>query len=761
MLYRALTGLLPFTGDVLQLLWDKRYRDPTSPSALVTGVPQDLETLCLELLQRVPDARPPGSEILARLGGTGGARVPAAVRQPAAGSAFVGRAEQLRTLRAGFDAMNDGRTAVVGVRGRSGLGKTVLIRQFLQTLLDPARDTVVLQGRCFEQEAVPFKALDSVVDALSQYLRRLPRDRGESLLPRRVTALARVFPVLRQVPAIVGTPRREAAIPDTLEIRRRAFGALRELLGRLAERSPLVLVIDDLQWGDADSADLLGELLRPPDAPSLLLLFCYRSEDASTSPTLARLLPIRELVGPEAHVAEVLVTELSNAESRELAATLIGPGAAGVAGRANRIASEAGGNPFFIAQLARHGEVGEAEANLGRLLDARAAQLPTESRRLLEVTAVAGRPVPLSVATEAAALDSSDFDVLAPLRAAQFIRTAVLDGDTQVEPYHDRIREAIAAALSPDARRGHHNRLALALEATGQADPEAPARHFEGAGDLARAARYAEAAADQASESLAFDRAAELYRRAATLRPARSPTAQARPASNGWEHRRSEELSTALGDRRDETSTGATELPLAVKLGDAIASAGRPIDAARAYRAAVIDASASEQLELNRLAAEQLLLGGHVDEGMTLFPSRAGRGGAAARVHPTARAAVAGVLATVSAAAGCPVSPALRDAGRSRGPPPHRLLPVCLPGAQQHRDRPCRRAADSPSDPGAVVPSGGRRRQRGQPTARPAPPVTGHGAGGGAPAHAGAVEAVRWDDRDDGRPLAAGPRATR
>ena len=618
-LYRALTGVLPFSGDVLQLLRDKRDRDPTPPSTLVKGVPENLETLCLELLRRAPSARPLGLDILVRLGGTPSRRTVAGFRAPASPSAFVGRADQLRVLRRGFDEMSNGRTAVICVHGRSGLGKTALIRQFLRTLPDPARDTVVLQGRCFEQEAVPFKALDSVVDALSQYLRRLPPDRAELFLPRGVTALARVFPVLGQVSAIVGTPRREAAIPDTLELRRRAFCALRELLGRLAERSPLVLVIDDLQWGDADSADLLRELLRPPDAPSLLLVVGYRSEDASTSPTLARLVPLRELVGSEAHLGTAEVSELSSAESRELAISLVGPGTDGVSARASRIAKEARGNPFFIAQLAHHGEVGDPESSLERLLDARAAGLPSESRRLLEVTAVAGRPVPLSVATQAAALDSSDYDVLAPLRAGQFIRTAVIDGDTQVEPYHDRIREAIAAALSQDARREHHNQLALALEATGQADPEALARHFEGAGDLARAARYAEAAADQASEALAFDRAAELYRRAQTLRPPPATAKPTRPASTGWEHRRSQELSIALGDRRDELSTGATGLPIAVKLGDAIASAGRPIDAARVYRGAVTDASPTEQLELNRLAAEQLLLGGHVDQGLILF----------------------------------------------------------------------------------------------------------------------------------------------
>ena len=344
-LYRALTGVPPFRGRPLELIQQKTRFDPTPPSDLVADVPEDLETLCLDLLRRTPSDRPSGTEVLARLGGTGTGDLEAIPdRPPIADPSFVGRTAQLAALQRGLDEMKGGRTAIVCVHGRSGLGKTALVRQFLRTPLAPGSETVVLTGHCYEQEAVPFKALDSLVDSLSQYLRRLPRAKAESLLPRGVTALARVFPVLRQVHAVTRTPRRETGIPDTLELRRRAFVALRELLGRLAERLPLVLVIDDLQWGDADSASLLGELLRPPDAPALLLIACYRTEEISTSPTLTRLLPLRELVGSKAYLSEVEVTELSEAEAGELASRLLGPDAEGRRTRSERIAREAGGN---------------------------------------------------------------------------------------------------------------------------------------------------------------------------------------------------------------------------------------------------------------------------------------------------------------------------------------------------------------------------------------------------------------------------------
>jgi hypothetical protein len=586
-LYQALTGLLPFSGRFLNVIQDKQKLDPKPPGDCVPGVPHDLDMLCRDLLHREPAKRPTGPNVLERLGVPAEPR-PAAERATTAEAAtsFVGRKEHLANLRAAYDEMKSARTVALFIRGGSGMGKTALVRSFLETLQQREKDVVVLEGRCYEQESVPYKALDSLVDSLSQHMRKLSHTQVESLLPRDVLALARLFPVLRTVEAVAKARRRVLEIPDWQELRRRAFAALRELLGRLAERSPVILFIDDLQWGDVDSASLLAELLRPPEPPALLLIGCYRSEEVETSPFLQAFLPLRESAGPAPIVREVEIGELSSEEARTLALVCIG-GEEAAESRAETIARESGGSPFFIDQLVRYGQSGAAvQDTLDNVVGVRISRLPDAERQLLEVAAVAGRPLEISVAKKAARLDTSEYRALAHLRAAQLIRVRAGHDGGEVEPYHDRIRETVVARLSSQTMQEHHHRLSRALEISGRADLETLAFHFQGAGDVDKAGHYTQLAASEAMEALAFDRAARLYQLALFL----------------------------------ETETTKSRL-LQVQLGHALTNAGRGGEAAQAFLAAVSGATATETIELKRLAADQLLISGHMDEGLDVLRS--------------------------------------------------------------------------------------------------------------------------------------------
>ena len=109
---------------------------------------------------------------------------------------------------------------------------------------------------------------------------------AERIAPRHLAELMRVFPVLARVETLTDLVSRDAAAHDLRDVRRHAFAALRSLIVELARARPLVLCIDDLQWGDLDSAALIADLVKPPNAPQMLLLLSYRSEYLETSPCL-------------------------------------------------------------------------------------------------------------------------------------------------------------------------------------------------------------------------------------------------------------------------------------------------------------------------------------------------------------------------------------------------------------------------------------------------------------------------------------------
>ena len=587
-LYQSLTARLPFAGKFFEVMMNKQNFDPPAPSELLRGVPRDLNSLCISLLRRKPEDRPSGNEILKILGqGSTGplAVVPPPPKASVENSPFIGREPQLQQLADAFEFTRQDQTVTVYLHGGSGMGKTALAHHFLEGLRERQKEIVILEGRCYERESVPYKALDGVVDSLTKYLMSLTVAKAERLMPRDVTALARLFPVMHQVESVCNAPQRDLEIPDPLALRRRAFAALRELLGRISDRQPLVVYIDDLQWSDADSTMLLEDLLRPPEAPPLLLISSFRSEDVETKPFLRALL---EKAGTDS-CREVLVNALAQSESVKLVRDSLGEHAAAAESFTEGILREARGNPFLLEQLARYAATSDQTAtsgiSLGMMLDARLRHQPSGARRFLNTLALAGRPINPELVYQAAGLSGDELTLVGSLRAAQFLRRGG-EGHA-VELYHDRIRETLASQIDPAAAVQIHRGLAQAIEARGIDDPEALFEHYMGAGERVRAASHAAVAARKAASALAFDRAVAFYRRALELAPAQ----------------------------------GAELVDLKRGLAETLANAGRPAEAAQAFLELAPITSASHSLNFKRRAAEQLLMGGHINEGLDLIKS--------------------------------------------------------------------------------------------------------------------------------------------
>jgi serine/threonine protein kinase/DNA-binding transcriptional ArsR family regulator len=562
LLYEALTGITPFSGSPLTVLQEKQVHTPRPPSSYV-DCPPDLDELCMRLLAIDPEMRP--DEALLISGS------PAKKSLPAHQS-FIGRARELQLLDDAFEEVKRGQQVQLFIDGPSGVGKSALVRQFTRRL---PPDVVVLTSRYYEREVVPFRALDAVMDALAQHLIKLPSDAAAAILPIDTGVLAQQFPSLRGVEAVSRGAFRPAPL-DPQEQRTRVFGAVREMMIRLSRRSPVVVVIEDVQWADPDSRVIFIEAMRGPDGPHLLAISTHRSRPGDPTVSERALAYLRQL-GPVRHLE---LGRLLPDDAKELAARLIG--SIGDAPQLNPqlLAEEADGHPLFIDTLVRHALAhgGDTKVRLDDALAARIDSLEERARHLLELIALSAGPLGHHDAQRSTGLDSPELSrALTALRQEHLVRPTRERDQDAYEPHHDRVRELTAKRLDSPRRRGRHEELARALEASGYADPDSLFAHWRAAGRLDRATEYGAQAAARASAALAFDRAARLYKEVISLR----------------------------SDRK-----------LLVSLGDALANGGRGPEAAEIYRAALAGASRDEEWELKRKIAEQLLRSGRIDEGM-------------------------------------------------------------------------------------------------------------------------------------------------
>jgi len=221
---------------------------------------------------------------------------------------------------------------------------------------------------------------------------------------------------------------------------------------------------------DADSTFLLEELLRPPDAPPLLCSSLAFAPKTSTRNLFSNNFSYKR----EAKIVVSCSLDHWLAANERIDALALA--AADVSGEPfiNSIVHEAAGSPFLLEQLTHYGMMNERAATAGisltTMLEERMKQLSPGARQLLNVLAVARRPVDEAVALNASGVSGDPLQFLTPLRAAQFIRSGgKLYG---VEVYHDRIGEAIGSLLDEGERRQIHRRLAQTIEARGLDDPE-------------------------------------------------------------------------------------------------------------------------------------------------------------------------------------------------------------------------------------------------------------------------------------------------
>jgi DNA-binding SARP family transcriptional activator len=385
--------------------------------------------------------------------------------QPSAGAAtgLVGRDDELAYLETVAARARGGSVEVVVVDGEAGIGKTTLLRAWAGRRA-AAGDTV-LSAVCGPLDrALP---LDAVGTALAARLRELGPELTADLLDADAAILA---PLLNVAPG----PRPLPMLADSMLGPAVLYAALARVLGRLAERAPLVAVVDDAHLAGPALADWLRFLQREQMAVTVV---------AAKRPGEGEPLPATAFIHLEAL-------------DRDAAAELVGPG------RVDELYARSKGHPLFLTELAQQAAGAELPASLVKSVSARCDELGAAGL-LLRTAAVIGPE--LDVDLLAAVLGCPVITLLDDAERAVGQQFLVEDGGI-FRFRHELLREALAASATAGRAALLHRQAGRVLDRRPGADPLTVANHARLGGDLMLAARALRDASAQAAER--FDHAA-------------------------------------------------------------------------------------------------------------------------------------------------------------------------------------------------------------------------------------------------------------
>ena len=431
---------------------------------------------------------------------------------------LVGRDAEWRTLRTAWQTAAAGRPRLALLRGESGIGKTRLADE--QVCWCRINNVNAATARCFAGEGrlayAPIAAwLKS--DALQPTLARLD---ATSLLD-----IATLCPELAAARADV--PRSDRQVEKGQRLR--FFEAMAQAF-RLS--APLVLVIDDLQWADADTIDWIHYFLRSAGDARCLIVGAIRAEEEQDNPALGRLLRALE---HDDLLTVLALGRLDHAATGQLAAAVAGE-------QLNetvlaRTFHETEGHPLFIIERGRMALVKGTDAGgdqprrqVQSVVAERLGLLSAEARTVAEIASAVGRDFRFDILAHASDLDEHTLvRALDELWRRHIVRE---QADERWDFSHDRIREVAYASIAPARRRLIHRRIAQGLEllyADRLDDASASiAVHLERGGQASRVVPFLERAAAVAMRVSANDEAISCLTRALALLEAHQPAGKDR-----------------------------------------------------------------------------------------------------------------------------------------------------------------------------------------------------------------------------------------
>jgi predicted ATPase len=550
MAFKLLTGDVPYASSkTLDALLKQKLTEPVRFSpAQKERVPAWLCDVVERACSVDPAARPSSAgELLELVNRGGGLAFELETRDTRENylfsSAFVGRAREMEDVSRAVDAgLRGERHTGLFVTGTSGMGKSRLMREVRHAV--QLRGVPFLEVDCFERDLTDSGPMANLV---LQAARLAVSVGAGALLDAHAPEMVKLVPSLPLGPGVAPTP----PLPNADAERRRVLEAIAAFLVELGRAVPYLAYVNDLQWardGTIDAASALLALRSTDSAEStetsvpsrLCLLGSYRAGEVSGR-------PVARLVQPGPERPSPRVVELSPLRDEDVAGLL--KSMLGLAelpdGLAARVAASSEGLPFFVEEILRDLlEEGRLSTADGGGIDAaasflrRAARVSADERRLLDILAVSGRPVDTDVLVDVSGLPRPAARAALEILGEKQMVVPVPGERERYNLAHDRMREALYAALARDDQTARHLRLARSLAAAlekdgrwetlfeavahfGQAlDRDGPAA-LDGEAEKTRVARLLHRAAVATNATGAFAAGVSYLERARTLLPER------------------------------------------------------------------------------------------------------------------------------------------------------------------------------------------------------------------------------------------------
>jgi serine/threonine protein kinase/tetratricopeptide (TPR) repeat protein len=567
-LYRCLTGVAPFTGTHVAALMAKILVEEQNPvGELRPEAPPALAALVGRMLAKDPSRRPAdGGAVLAEIEGLEeteeiGSRddfdgAPKTERQRRSLTSlenrirpvetartllgkptrWVGRRHDLALLRALYDGcVEESRARAVVLTAPEGMGKSRLAHELLRSIEEASPRPEVLRGQGDSLSAgSPFVMLASALRRAAGLRDGEPIEARRSKLRERIArslpgaSLDRVTALLGEMVGVRFPEKRDSVLrearKDAMLLGDAMRAAFEELLRAECEAAPVVLLLEDLHWGDLPSIKFVDAALRSLHDRPLLVLALARPEVHATFPGLFA----------DREVQNLQLSPLSPKASAELLRGALGEGAD--PGLVDRLVRQGGGNAFFLEELARAVAAGAPGALPPTVLGAVGARLDAlgpEAKRILRAASVLGEVfwrggVGALVGADDGARVDAWLDHLVAREVIARRPEARVPGEREYAFCHALVREAAYAMLTADDRRLGHRLAGAWLEQAGAVDALTLAEHFVRGDDPARAVRWFLRAADQALEGNDLGAAAQSAERAAAAGAAGEDLGQAR-----------------------------------------------------------------------------------------------------------------------------------------------------------------------------------------------------------------------------------------